>query len=125
MTNKEKLEIIDKKLEMLYEELDDLKNYTSDAQKNITQAIYNLESTRLLLENDIDFNTQGQEKIDENLPPFIEGTIEQIEEDDLLIEVKPTVYVCPVCKKEAIIYGDMIDGQCLKCNQKLIKKPMQ
>lgn len=50
MTNKEKLEIIDKVLEMLYEELSDLENFTTDAQENITQAIYNLESTKLLLE---------------------------------------------------------------------------
>ena len=72
MTNKEKLEIIDKKLEMLYEELSDLENFTSDAQKNITQAIYNLESTKLLLEeieckpqNVIGFNMESQERIDE------------------------------------------------------------
>ena len=71
MTNKEKLEIIDKKLEMLYEELSDLENFTSDAQKNITQAIYNLESTKLLLEeieckpqNVIGFNMESQERID-------------------------------------------------------------
>ncbi len=51
--------------------------------------------------------------------------IEEIEEDDILIEVKPTIYVCPVCKKEIFIYGDMVDGECLKCNQKLIKKTMQ
>ena len=61
MTNKEKLEIIDKKLETLYEELADLENFTTDAQHNITQAIYNLESTKLLLEP-IE-NNLGMEKI--------------------------------------------------------------
>lgn len=50
MTNKEKLEIIDKQLEMLYEKLSFLESYTTDAQNNISQAIYNLESTKLLLE---------------------------------------------------------------------------
>ena len=50
MTNKEKLEIIDKKLESLYEELTYLEHYTKEAQNNITQTIYNLESTKLLLE---------------------------------------------------------------------------
>ena len=47
MTNKEKLEIIDKILEALYEELSDLKNFTTDAQHNITQSIYNLETIKL------------------------------------------------------------------------------
>lgn len=51
MTNKEKLEIIDKKLNGLYKELEDLESFTTfNAQHNITQAIYNLESTKLLLE---------------------------------------------------------------------------
>lgn len=50
MTNKEKLEIIDEQLEMLYEELADLVNFPTTEQHNITQAIYNLESTKLLLE---------------------------------------------------------------------------
>ena len=50
MTNKEKLEIIDKALENLYEEIKRIDNYTTDGQNNITQAIYNLESTKLLLE---------------------------------------------------------------------------
>lgn len=50
MTNKEKLEIIDKALENLYEEIKRIDNYTTDAQNNISQAIYNLESTKLLLE---------------------------------------------------------------------------
>ena len=48
MTNKEKLEIIEKKLNVLYVKLENL--HASEVQKNITQAIYNLESTKLLLE---------------------------------------------------------------------------
>lgn len=50
MSNKEKLEIINKKLEILYKELSILEHLTSDVQNDITQAIYNLESTKLLLE---------------------------------------------------------------------------
>lgn len=59
MTNKEKLEIINKALENLYEELEELDDYVTVAQNNITQAIYNLESTKLLLEpieNNHEFN---------------------------------------------------------------------
>ena len=50
MTNKEKLEIIDKALENLYEEIKRIDNYTTDAQNNIARTIYNLESIKLLLE---------------------------------------------------------------------------
>lgn len=74
MTNKEKLEIIDEQLEMLYEELADLVNCPTAVQHNITQAIYNLESTKLLLENEIDFNAENQERIDK----FIEAIYEKI-----------------------------------------------
>ena len=60
MTNKEKLEIIDKALENLYEEIKRIDNYTTDAQNNISQAIYNLESTKELL-NTKYFISQGGE----------------------------------------------------------------
>ena len=48
MTNKEKLEIIDKQLDLWYKIL---KAETLDGRANIiSQTIYNLESTKLLLE---------------------------------------------------------------------------
>lgn len=48
MTNKEKLEIIDKALNVCYETITIIEKVTYF--KDITQAIYNLESTKLLLE---------------------------------------------------------------------------
>lgn len=51
MTNKEKLEIIDKKLNELYDSISDLDKWTTEAEKNIIQSIYGLEQIKLLLEN--------------------------------------------------------------------------
>jgi hypothetical protein len=52
MTNKEKLEIIDKKLDELYWALNTeiTKDLLLSDYRNLTQSIYNLESTKLLLE---------------------------------------------------------------------------
>ena len=60
MTREEKLEIIDKALENLYEELEEIEDFVTVAQKDITQAIYNLESTKELL-NTKYFISQGGE----------------------------------------------------------------
>lgn len=117
MTNKEKLEIIDKRLNVLYVKLENL--HASEVQKNITQAIYNLESTKLLLEpienildvkNHHDYITEGC---------YIKTIKDKNAYGNILIS---DYYICPKCKKEVKVYGEFIDGQCLSCNQKLVKK---
>lgn len=102
MTNEEKLEIINKVLNVCYETINlnihnnklIPKELTTNF-KDITQAIYNLESTRLLLE------------------PI---------ENNLFEEEKPTTYICPKCNKEVDVYGNFISGMCYDCNKKLVKK---
>lgn len=53
MTNKEKLKIIDKKLNDLYVSISDLDScWTTESANNIIQSIYGLEQIKLLLQKD-------------------------------------------------------------------------
>lgn len=97
MTNKEKLEIIDKALDELYKILQngvkifvtEIRGVNANFPKDITQSIYNLEATKLLLEP---------------LPNL------------------PTIYECCNCGKQIECYGEFIKGECLKCGCALVKK---
>lgn len=97
MTNKEKLEIIDKSLDKHYNTLGIVANADKEIisedlarpLEKLTQSIYNLESTKLLLEP---------------------------------ISNSPTIYECCNCGKQIECYGEFIKGECLKCGYALVKK---
>lgn len=94
MTNKEKLEIIDKALNVCYETINIdfhkmIPREKATDFKEITQAIYNLESTKLLLEP---------------------------------ISNTPTIYECANCGKQIECYGEFINGECLSCGYGFVKK---
>lgn len=105
MTNKEKLEIIDKKLDELFEFLN--KNVAIDLllndYKQLTQAIHNLNNLETLKINVL----SDYEKEEENKQTLITPS---------------TTYICPKCKKEVIVYGKFLSGMCYDCNHKLVKK---